>query len=48
MNAYTTKEYTTFYIRLLAEHVALGLDVLVRHPLPTRRFGPTRWTPSAR
>ncbi len=27
-NAFTTKEYTSFYIRLLAEHVALGLDVL--------------------
>ena len=28
MNAYTTKEYTTFYIRLLSEHLPLGLDVL--------------------
>ncbi len=28
MNAYTTKEYTTFYVRALAEHVELGLDVL--------------------
>ncbi len=27
-NAYTTKEYTSFYIRLLAEHLPLGLDVL--------------------
>jgi predicted Zn-dependent peptidase len=27
-NAFTTKEYTSFYIRLLAEHLALGLDVL--------------------
>ncbi len=28
MNAYTTKEYTTFYIRLLAEDLELGLDIL--------------------
>jgi predicted Zn-dependent peptidase len=28
MNAYTTKEYTTFYVRALAEHVELGLDIL--------------------
>ncbi len=28
MNAYTTKEYTTFYVRLLAEHLDLGLDIL--------------------
>ena len=28
MNAYTTKEYTTFYVRVLAEHVELGLDIL--------------------
>jgi predicted Zn-dependent peptidase len=28
MNAFTTKEYTVFYVRLLAEHLALGLDVL--------------------
>lgn len=28
MNAYTTKEYTTFYVRLLAEHLGLGLDLL--------------------
>ena len=27
-NAFTTKEYTSFYIRLLAEHVDLGLDIL--------------------
>ncbi len=27
-NAFTTKEYTSFYIRLLAEHVSLGLDIL--------------------
>ncbi len=27
-NAFTTKEYTSFYIRLLAEHLELGLDVL--------------------
>jgi len=27
-NAFTTKEYTSFYIRLLAEHLPLGLDVL--------------------
>ena len=27
-NAYTTKEYTSFYIRLLAEHVDLGLEIL--------------------
>lgn len=28
MNAYTTKEYTTFYVRALAEHFDLGLDIL--------------------
>ena len=28
MNAFTTKEYTAFYIRLLSEHLPLGLDVL--------------------
>ena len=27
-NAFTTKEYTAFYIRLLAEHLSLGLDIL--------------------
>lgn len=27
-NAFTTKEYTSFYVRLLAEHLALGLGVL--------------------
>jgi len=27
-NAFTTKEYTTFYIRLLSDHLALGLDIL--------------------
>ncbi len=27
-NAYTTKEYTSFYIRLLAEDLDLGLDIL--------------------
>jgi predicted Zn-dependent peptidase len=28
MNAFTTKEYTAFYMRLLSEDVPLGLDVL--------------------
>ncbi|MHB8682445.1 MAG: M16 family metallopeptidase [Acidimicrobiales bacterium] len=28
MNAFTTKEYTAFYIRLLSENLPLGLDVL--------------------
>jgi len=28
MNAFTTKEYTTFYVRLLADDLDLGLDVL--------------------
>ena len=27
-NAFTTKEYTTFYVRLLSEHLDLGLDIL--------------------
>jgi predicted Zn-dependent peptidase len=27
-NAYTTKEYTAFYVRLLSEHLPLGLDIL--------------------
>jgi predicted Zn-dependent peptidase len=27
-NAFTTKEYTAFYIRLLADHLPLGLDIL--------------------
>ena len=28
MNAFTTKEYTTFYVRLLAEDYAMGADLL--------------------
>jgi predicted Zn-dependent peptidase len=28
MNAFTTKEYTTFYVRLLAEDLDLGLDIM--------------------
>lgn len=28
MNAFTTKEYTTFYLRTLAEDLPLGLDIL--------------------
>jgi predicted Zn-dependent peptidase len=28
MNAFTTKEYTTFYVRLLADDEELGLDIL--------------------
>jgi predicted Zn-dependent peptidase len=28
MNAFTTKEYTTFYVRTLAENLDLGLDIL--------------------
>lgn len=28
MNAFTTKEYTAFYVRLLAEDLGLGLDLL--------------------
>jgi predicted Zn-dependent peptidase len=28
MNAFTTKEYTAFYVRLLADSVDLGLDIL--------------------
>jgi predicted Zn-dependent peptidase len=28
MNAFTTKEYTTFYVRLLADDQQLGLDIL--------------------
>lgn len=27
-NAFTAKEYTTFYVRLLSEHLPLGLDIL--------------------
>jgi predicted Zn-dependent peptidase len=27
-NAFTTKEYTTFYVRLLSDDLALGLDIL--------------------
>ena len=27
-NAFTTKEYTTFYVRLLSDHLDLGLDIL--------------------
>ncbi len=27
-NAFTTKEYTAFYVRLLSEHLRLGLDIL--------------------
>jgi predicted Zn-dependent peptidase len=28
LNAFTTKEHTAFYVRLLAEHADLGLDIL--------------------
>src|ERR1700722_6644010 len=28
MNAFTTKEYTTFYVRVLSDHLDLGLEVL--------------------
>ena len=28
MNAFTTKEYTTFYVRLLADDVAMGLELM--------------------
>jgi predicted Zn-dependent peptidase len=28
MNAFTTKEYTAFYIRLLADHADMGFDIL--------------------
>jgi predicted Zn-dependent peptidase len=28
MNAYTTKEYTTFYVRTLSQHRELGLEIL--------------------
>ncbi|HET9072278.1 MAG TPA: pitrilysin family protein [Acidimicrobiales bacterium] len=28
LNAFTTKEYTSFYVRLLAEQLELGLDIL--------------------
>ena len=27
-NAFTTKEYTTFYVRLLSDHLSLGLDIV--------------------
>jgi predicted Zn-dependent peptidase len=27
-NAFTTKEYTTFYVRVLSDHLGLGLDIL--------------------
>lgn len=27
-NAFTTKEYTAFYVRLLSEHMSLGFDIL--------------------
>ncbi|MGH8980851.1 MAG: M16 family metallopeptidase, partial [Acidimicrobiales bacterium] len=27
-NAFTSREYTAFYVRLLSEHLALGLDIL--------------------
>jgi predicted Zn-dependent peptidase len=37
-NAFTTKEYTTFYVRLLSEHLPLGLDILSE----------IMWTPALR
>jgi predicted Zn-dependent peptidase len=37
-NAFTTKEYTTFYVRLLSDHLALGLDIL----------SDIMWTPALR
>ena len=47
-NAFTTKEYTTFYMRLLAEHLSTGPRHLVRHHVGARRCGRTTSTPSAR
>jgi predicted Zn-dependent peptidase len=37
-NAFTTKEYTTFYVRLLSDHLGLGLDIL----------SDIMWTPALR
>jgi predicted Zn-dependent peptidase len=37
-NAFTTKEYTTFYVRLLSDHLPLGLDIL----------SDIMWTPALR
>ena len=37
-NAFTTKEYTTFYVRLLSEDLGLGLDIL----------SDIMWTPALR
>jgi hypothetical protein len=55
-NAFTTKEYTTFYVRLLSEHLPLGLDILseimwdpaLRPPTSTPSAGHPRRDPDAR
>ena len=46
-NAFTTKECTTFYVRLLSEHLPLGLDILSEIMWNPACVPPT-WTPSAR
>ena len=47
-NAFTTKEYTSFYIRLLAEHLSLGPRHPLRHHVASRRCGPPTSRPSGR
>ena len=48
MNAFTTKEYTAFYIRLLAEDLPLGLDVLGAIMTEPALCAPTTSRPNAR
>jgi len=47
INAFTTKEYTAFYVRVLSDSLDLGLDI---PPTSCGRppFGPTRSKPSGR
>ncbi len=47
INAFTTKEHTAFYVRLLAESVDLGLDIL-SEIIWARRFAARSSKPSGR
>ena len=46
MDAFTAKEYASYYIKVLDEHLPLAVDVLVRHRPASRRSAQT--TSSAR
>jgi len=53
MNAFTTKEHTAFYVRLLAGSVDLGLDILSEiiwappcAPMSSKPSARSSWTKS--